>query len=894
MLARGGRLRLLAGDYMDVTDPQALQQLMDLEGNVDLRVFEAAKQPFHPKAWIFRTQTGEGALIVGSSNLSRTALSNGVEWNLQLRPSRELLRSATTAFETLFHAENTPKLSNEWIKAYTARRRTLAPTSARKEMEEAEPALDAPTPHGVQKEALQALILSRARGETAGLVVLATGLGKTYLAAFDSLPFAKVLFVSHREEILTQAMEAFRTLRPDARMGRFVGGDQDSDADILFASVQSLARVANLARFNAASFDYIVIDEFHHASAPTYQRLIDFFRPQWLLGLTATPNRSDGANLLALCNENLVFDCDLWEGINRALLCPFKYHGVPDLVEYAQIPWRNGRFDPEELTTALATHSRAQNAFEQFQKFGQSKAIGFCASRRHADFMADYFGKRGLKAVAVHSGPSSAPRTSSLERLQAGDLDIVFSVDMFNEGVDVPEIDTVLMLRPTESPVIWLQQLGRGLRKSASKTHLAVIDYIGNHRSFLNKARTLFDVDAGDRALAEALASYGAGQWVWPKGCDVTYELETIDILRSLLRTPRENEQLAAFYRDFSERWGQRPTASEIAHARFDPKRNGQGSWFEFVDSMGDLSPDQKHVLFATKDFLKEVERTAMTKSYKMLVLKALLSLDGFGRSVSLTDLLVPFASLLKQNPRLAADANVTPTNDIAIRRVMTRYPLEAWVDAKNGRWFSKDDRHLVSHLSLADRHRSTFNAMLRELVDWRLSDYLSRTEVSQPVLQLAEDQTPFKPKQLTVGREYMRKEIPTFFGAEFNTGSWQQGIVRVGEALILLVTLNKRSMSQGSEYSDYFESPEIFHWQSQTSTRKDGRNGQMISGKQPSDLHLFVRDSKLRAGKAAPFHYCGEVALQSWHGEKPINVVFRLKHPLSGEYAQKMLVGDS
>ncbi|PHO02093.1 restriction endonuclease subunit R [Rhodobacteraceae bacterium 4F10] len=893
MLTRGGRLRLLAGDYMDVTEPRALRELLDLQGDVDLRVFEAAKQPFHPKSWIFNLQSGEGALIVGSSNLSRTALTSGVEWNLRLNPGQKLLRAATTAFESLFYSDNTSPLSNEWIDTYEARRRQPEQNSTRQIIEENEPAAEPPTPHNVQQEALKALNVSRACGETAGLVVLATGLGKTYLAAFDSLPFERVLFVAHREEILTQAMQAFRDLRPGARMGRFVGGDQDYDADILFASVQSMARVQNLSRFASNAFDYVVIDEFHHASAPTYQRLIDYFRPDWLLGLTATPDRTDGANLLSLCNENLVFNCDLWEGINRDLLCPFKYYGVPDLVEYAQIPWRNGKFDADDLTKALATQERAQNALEQFQKFGQTKALGFCASRRHADYMADFFKAQGLRAVSVHSGPTSAPRTSSLEKLQAGKLDIVFSVDMFNEGVDVPQIDTVLMLRPTESPIVWLQQLGRGLRRASDKAHLSVIDYIGNHRSFLTKARTLFAVGAGDRALSEAFAAYDAGQWAWPKGCEVTYELETIDLLKSLLRIPRESEQLAAFYRDFLDRWGQRPTASETAHARFNPSKNGQGTWFDFVNSMGGLDSQQKHVLAATGAFLRVVERTAMTKSYKMLVLRALLQLDGFGRSVELRDLLVQFGTLLKQNPRFAADVGIGPKNDLAVRRALMRYPLPAWTDLEDGRWFERDNSKLTSRLSLSGKHRTTFNKMLRELVDWRLSNYLDREVVEQPKMEVAEPQHEFRHSILTVGTEYMRQEIPKFFGAEFNTGSWQQGIVRVNDKLILLVTLNKQSMSQGAEYKDRFESPEVFHWQSQNSTRKESRNGKMISGEVDSELHLFVRDSKLRAGKAAPFHYCGQVSFQSWQGEKPISVVFRLKDPLSGEYARKVLVEE-
>ena len=342
--------------------------------------------------------------------------------------------------------------------------------------------------------ALSALEETRAAGNKAGLVVLATGLGKTWLSAFDTNrpEFRRVLFVAHREEILTQALDTFRRMRPEARLGSLHGRDQGPDAEVVFASIQTLSRREHLERFSPDAFDYVVVDEFHHAAAATYRKLIAHFRPKFLLGLTATPERSDGGDLLALCQQNLVYRCDLVEGVRKELLAPFHYFGVPDEVDYTNIPWRSTRFDEEALTTAVATQRRAENALEQFRKRAARRALGFCVSQRHADFMAAFFNERGLRAVAVHSGPTSAPRAASLEQLAAGDLDIVFAVDMFNEGVDLPTLDTVMMLRPTESRILWLQQFGRGLRKAAGKERLTVIDYIGNHRVFLLKPQTLF------------------------------------------------------------------------------------------------------------------------------------------------------------------------------------------------------------------------------------------------------------------------------------------------------------------------------------------------------------------------------------------------------------------
>jgi superfamily II DNA or RNA helicase len=343
----------------------------------------------------------------------------------------------------------------------------------------------------------------------------------------------------------------FRRIRPTARIGRLANEQRDINADLVFASVQTLGRLPHLSRFQARDFDYIVIDEFHHAAASTYRRVIDYFEPKFLLGLTATPDRTDGADLLALCQENLVFEANIRNGIEGGRLCPFHYFGVADDVDYSNIPWRNSQFDLTELTAAIATEARARNSLEQFRKHGGRRCIAFCCSQRHADFMADFFIREGVKAAAVHSGANSAPRATSLERLQAGELEVIFAVDMFNEGVDVPSIDTVLMLRPTESTIIWLQQLGRGLRISHGKERLVVIDYIGNHRAFLMKLRGMSvvvgrDVDSNGRQR-ELLEAIRDKRIALPAGCDVTYETTAIDILQHLLRPTRTEEVLESF-----------------------------------------------------------------------------------------------------------------------------------------------------------------------------------------------------------------------------------------------------------------------------------------------------------------------------------------------------------
>ncbi|HYD47454.1 MAG TPA: DEAD/DEAH box helicase family protein, partial [Terriglobales bacterium] len=684
-IGRGASVRILTGDYQDVTEPQALRRLLDLEGAAEVRVFEARDTSFHPKAYLFtRAGAGGGAAYVGSSNISATALRHGIEWNYRIQSSEQPrgFAEVQAQFERLFHHPATRPLSAEWISAYEARRRQPL---ARVEIAP-EPPAPPPDPTPVQQEALAALAATRAAGNGAGLVVMATGLGKTYLSAFDSRSFRRVLFVAHREEILEQAMRAYRRVRPDDRFGRYSGQEKTPEADVLFASVQTLARLPHLRRFTPKAFDYVVVDEFHHACAATYRRLIGYFHPRFLLGLTATPERTDGGDLLTLCGENLVYRCDFMEGIQRALLSPFHYFGVPDEVDYTNIPWRSSRFDEGALTQAVATQSRAQNALDQYRERGGARTLAFCCSQRHADFMADYFGKAGLRVVAVHSGPGAAPRTSSLEQLAAGDLDVVFAVDMFNEGVDVPSIDTVMMLRPTESSILWLQQLGRGLRRFHGKERLVVIDYIGNHRTFLLKPQTLFQLGPGDAAIARALDLVTKGEAELPPGCAVTYDLEAVDILRGLLRVrPRDAEALRLYYQDFLERRGARPLAVEAMHDGYAPRsaRTKHGSWLRFVQTMGGLSPQQASLLEEHGSFFDSLETTPMTRSYKMLVLQAMLNIDALPGSIDIEALVQEVATIASRSASLRADVGPALTREPELRKLVEENPIAAWAGGK-------------------------------------------------------------------------------------------------------------------------------------------------------------------------------------------------------------------
>lgn len=736
LLNRGGLLRIVTGDYLDVTDPDALVELLDLNGNIQLRVYEAKGTSFHPKAYLFYDGNGHGTAFVGSSNLTQSALSGGVEWNFRVLRSHteQGFSEVQNAFQDLFNHRRTRTVDDAWIAGYRRRRKVVDNTRVIEVVAEAPDPI--PQPHAIQQEALVALIATRSAANEAGLVVLATGLGKTWLAAFDSTrpEFKRILFVAHREEILSQAMHTFRRIRPVARLGRYTGQEKAPDSDVLFASIQTLGKTRHLEVFSRDHFDYVIVDEFHHAAAKTYRRLIAYFTPKFLLGLTATPERTDGGDLLALCQENLVFRKDMISGIENDLLSPFRYFGVPDDVDYRNIPWRNTRFDEEELTKAVATQKRAKNALEQFRKRGGKRALGFCCSQRHADFMAEYFVQAGVRAVAVHSGERSAPRATALEDLAAGNLDILFAVDMFNEGLDIPTIDTVLMLRPTESSIIWLQQFGRGLRKADGKDFLAVVDYIGNHRSFLLNVRSilqpLLSNVENDAELSAALLRYQQGELDLPPGCQVIYELETIDIIKSLLRVRAADDAIITFYEDFKERHGMRPTATQLHNSGYSPRsiRNTHGSWTNFLKTRGDLSQAEHEVLHSCGAFLDMLETTRMTKSFKMLTLEAMLNRDAFPGQISGEDLVEEFRILARRNHSLKNEVLVDVEEDAKLQSMLVQNPINAWTSGESP-YFDWDGSRFRFKQSIQPNLRNELQSLTRELVDWRLTEYLDRSQ---------------------------------------------------------------------------------------------------------------------------------------------------------------------
>lgn len=642
-LSRGAKIRILTGNYLGITQPSALYLLkQELGSQVDLRFYNDPKRSFHPKSYFFHYQDLT-EMYIGSSNISRSALTSGIEWNYRLNSlaDRENLNQFYETFEDLF-ANHSIIIDDEELKSYSKNWHIPAVYKDFSRHEtDPEDVQISPLfiPRGAQIEALYALNNSRAEGATKALVQAATGIGKTYLAAFDSAPYQRILFVAHREEILTQAAASFANVRKSDDYGYFTGQQKDTDKAVIFASVATLGRPEYLspAYFPSDYFDYIVIDEFHHAVNHQYRRIADYFTPKFLLGLTATPERLDGRNIYELCDYNVPYEISLMEAINKGLLVPFHYYGIYDETDYSNLRVVRGSYQEEDLNkTYIGNARRYELIYKYYEKYPSKRALGFCCSKQHAEDMAREFCRRGIPAAAVYSGIGgeyTRERSQALDQLRRGELRVLFAVDMFNEGLDITELDMVMFLRPTQSPVVFLQQLGRGLRKSRGKAYLNVLDFIGNYQKasripgFLGKPKADLAVSKAD------LVGSFPGALEYPDDCIVDFDMRLIDLFREMdRRTASINDRIRREYYRIKELLeGRRPTRMDLFTEMDDQvyqlcirtsKQNPFRQYLEYLHGLGELSAAEKSLYQSPgREFLSLLETTNMQKVYKMPVL---------------------------------------------------------------------------------------------------------------------------------------------------------------------------------------------------------------------------------------------------------------------------------
>ena len=630
-----------------------------------------------------------------------------------------------------------------------------APAWVPQVVEVAEPPAPPPKPRPIQEEALRALAQTRADGFGAGMVTMATGLGKTWLAAFDALQARadRVLFIAHREEILKQSRDVFRLVRPEATMGLYFGGEKQPAADFVFATVQTLS--GSLHRFAPEAFDYVIVDEFHHAAAATYRKVIDYFTPQFLLGLTATLERMDGADLLSLCADNLVFQCDLVEGIRRHELVPFHYWGVPDPVDFAPIPWRNGRFDPEALEQAIETQERAQSAFDEWQEHRGGRTLAFCASKHHSDFMNDFFLQRGVRCASVHSGPSSAPRHQSIDALRSGELEVIFTVDIFNEGLDVPDIDTVLMRGhrvPGHLLAAARPRAAHPRGKGGAWRHRL-------HRQpplLLAQTRTLLSLGRREPPTTlQVLTALESNEFGLPEGCSVDYDLTVIEMLKALSRTS-SREAIEEYCRTYMEEEGLRPTAAQTFRAGHDPAAvtGTYGNWFNFLRAIDLLGEHEAAVVDAFGDTLRAIQVESITKSYKLITIRALLHEGALRTGDDVANNAEVSRRLLLADPRLAREVPLKEFPDLAgasrdrWANYWRKWPIAHLTGtgpdaARATKLFRLDGDRIVPTFVIDEYLGDVFDAMAAELIEYRLASYLLNKEKATTHSQRCGSHTP-------------------------------------------------------------------------------------------------------------------------------------------------------
>lgn len=823
-------LRILTTTYMGATDHEALDALIEL--GADVRVsYDARRTRLHAKAWLFYRETGFSTGIIGSSNLSHAALRDGCEWNVRLSnvDNAAILRK----FEATF--------AQYWdegaFEAYD-RERFIQVLAARRNPER--DALAAavrlhPYPH--QTAVLEALEAERASGHHQNLVVAATGTGKTVIAALDYKALCRrmggrpsLLFVAHRREILEKSRATYRAALGDGGLGELLTGtDKPLVGRHVFASIQSL-HGRRLDALEPDAYDVVVVDEFHHSEADTYTALLERLEPKVLLGLTATPERTDGQSILHWFDDRVAAESRLWDALDQGLLVPFQYFGVDDQTDLSHVDFRAGRYSvaalervytgdehrAEQVLRALADRVRDPMAM---------RALGFCVSVKHAEFMAAFFRAKGLPALAVTGDTKGRERKAAVRQLAAGELCALFTVDVFNEGVDIPAVDTVLFLRPTESATLYLQQLGRGLRLHESKSCLTVLDFIGRaNRRFRFDRRFKAMLGGGTRAEVREAVEEGFPRL--PSGCSIQLEEEAQrSVLENIKRTLSNWGSLAE---DLAEDW---PLATFLDRADVD---------------LRELYLNRKcfSLLRQKRGYVDEVRDDAITRA-----LPRLLHVDDLDR-------LTHWRLWLSEDQPPHSD----PTDPYQLMLFaalgQAKRPIEELDEFFAELWSDPmvlgEVRQLLEVLD--DRRRKT--TLRLDGLPFQVHAAYSRDEVSAGLLEAR------KGKLLRT----------------------QGGVYKCEEHRcdVLFVTLEKdeKDFTPTTLYNDYPLSQRRFHWESQGTTRLESSTGQRY--RQPPEdwrILLFVRQAKKDERKLTMPYLClGPVRCVSASGERPIQIVWELE----------------
>jgi superfamily II DNA or RNA helicase/HKD family nuclease len=858
VFARAGKkLRVLTTTYMGATDREALDAIARLPG-AEVRVsFDARRTRLHAKAWLFHRASGFSSVYVGSANVSSAALSDGIEWNLKASEveSHAIVEKFRGAFASLWEdGEFQPYHPDQ---AEAVRRLTAALSSERGEGRTETSFFFDLRPYEYQRAILDKLGVEREEhGRWKNLVVAATGTGKTMIAGFDYAAQVRdgvrprLLFVAHREEILEQALHTFRNVLRDHSFGELLkGGSTPSSYEHLFATIQSLDRKDLPAALGPDYWHMVIVDEFHHAAAKTYARLLEAVTPRILLGLTATPERADGLDVLSWFDHHVAADIRLWHALEKQLLAPFEYYGIADGVSLDGVEWRRGGYDLGGLDKVYTGNDeRARLVISKLKEIHghpeNARGLGFCVSVAHAEFMARRFTEAGIPSLVIHGATDAGERDEAPRKLERGEVAFLFTCDLYNEGVDLPFVDTLLLLRPTESATLFLQQLGRGLRLHRGKTQALVLDFIGQQRAEYRFDRKLTAMTGIPRGHLQRAVQNGFP--TLPSGCHLQLERVArgivLENLRLAIRGGRTRlaQELKALARE-------RPgiTLGEFLDATGrelgDVYSSGVRGWTTLCRAAGLLpgeGPEQEERTSKRMGGLVHIDEPERLRLYGRLAREPMMRLDGLDERTRRRVLML--AVRLFDGTASSLEELLAP--------LLSSAPLR---------------EELVQLCELLDERVAVTSRLADIPPEWPLA--VHRTYARDEVFA-------------AVGKSTVDKRV---FSME--------GVHRMSDRKVQLffVTIDKSTsgrFSPTTSYEDYAISPTLFHWQSQSTTSETSPTGQAyIDGHRHGwRFYLFVR-----ATVEDQFTFLGPVRYRSHQGSRPMSITWELEVPIPAAFLE-------